>query len=298
MRLTYKGAFHHVTSRGHGGKAILEDTRAKMRFLEILEASSMLYRMRILAYCLMDSHYHLILQNSSGKLSDFMKRLNGEYGAYYRREFGGSGYVFQGRFRSTLIQEDAYMTVAVVYVLLNPVRAGLVRSPWRYEWSSISQYFDGKRETFLDREFVRNLFGERSVLRDLLREWRARDLPLRATRFGDVLGDDRFIESAIRRFDRRKRRSESGRKRIREYDYESAEKVIRDFEERIGSSVKRIDTSTRAGTRLRDELLVLLKERAGLTYTEIMRYAPFRSLKQYSLGQLYRRAKARAREQA
>lgn len=71
---------------------------------------------------------------------------------------------------------------------------------------------------------------------------------------------------------------------------------MRDFEKRMDRSIKRIDTSTRAGTRLRDELLVLLKERAGLAYTEIVRYSPFQSLKHYSLGQFYRRAKARTRK--
>jgi putative transposase len=280
-------------NRGYGGRRIFGRIEEKGRFLEILEESSVLYRMRVFVYCVMDNHYHLILQNSSGKLSEFMKRLNGEYGAYYRRKVGGSGYVFQGRFKSTLIQEDAYMTVAVVYALLNPVRAGMVRSPWRYDWSSIGEYFDARDDSFLDIDFVRDLFGKRSVLDGLLREWRTRDLPVKRTRVGDVLGDERFIESATRRFDRRKKRSESRRRRIEEYDFESAEKVIGDFEKRIGRSIKRIETSTRAGTRLRDELLVLLKDRAGLTYTQIVSYPPFRSLKCHSLGQLYRRAKAR-----
>ena len=296
VRLTYKGAFHHVMNRGHGGEKVFQRIEAKGRFLEILEESSVLYKMRVFVYCVMDNHYHLILQNSSGKLSEFMKRLNGEYGSYYRRKVGGSGYVFQGRFKSTLIQEDAYMTVAAVYALLNPVRAGVVRSPWRYEWSSIHEYFDGSGDTFLDKEFVRDLFGKRPVLKDLLKEWRSRDLPVKTTRVGDVLGDERFIESAMRKFDRRQRRSESRRRRIQEFDFEPAEKVIGDFEKRIRKGIKKIDTSTRVGTRLRDELLVLLKERAGLTYTEIVRYAPFRSLKHYSLGQLYRRAKARMKE--
>ncbi len=72
--------------------------------------------------------------------------------------------------------------------------------------------------------------------------------------------------------------------------------MIRDFEKRMRRSIKKIDTSTRAGTRLRAELLVLLKERAGLAYTEIVRYPPFQSLKHYSLGQLYKRAKTRMRK--
>ena len=72
--------------------------------------------------------------------------------------------------------------------------------------------------------------------------------------------------------------------------------MTKDFEKRIGRSIKKIDTSTRARTRLRDELLVLLKEIAGLTYTEIVCYLPFQSLKHYSLGQFYGRAKDRIRK--
>ena len=292
-RLTYKDAFHHVMNRGHGGENIFPDDSAKTRFLEILEESSRLYRMRLFVYCIMDNHYHLILQNSSGKLSEFMKNLNGEYGAYYRKRTGGTGYVFQGRFKSTLIQKDRYLTVAFVYILLNPVRAEITRNPWNYKWSSIRNYFNGRSETFLDSEFVRDLFGDKTVLKDLLREWRERDLPVKTTRLGYVLGDERFIESAKKKFDRRKMRSESTRRRIQEHDFEPVEKVIRDFEKKTGSSIKKIDTFTRVGTRLRDDLLVLLKERAGLTYTEIVRYSPFHSLKHYSLSQLYRRVKAR-----
>ena len=192
-----------------------------------------------------------------------------------------------------MIQEDSYMIVALIYGFLNPVRAGLTRNPWDYEWSSIRKYFDDCGDTFLDREFVRDLFGERAVLRDLLREWRTRDLPVRQTRLGDVLGDERFIEAAMRRHDRRGRTSESRRKRIKEFDFVPAEKVIEVFEGKIGRSIREIDTSTRAGTRLRDELLVLLKDRAGLTYSDIVCYPPFRDLKQYSLNQLYRRARIR-----
>jgi REP element-mobilizing transposase RayT len=280
-------------NRGYGGENIFPDDGAKTRFLEILDESSTLYRMRLFVYCIMDNHYHLILQNSSGKLSEFMKYLNGEYGAYFRKRTGGSGYVFQGRFKSTLIQEESYMNVAIIYTLLNPVRALITRNPWDYKWSSINEYFYGKSETFLDREFVRELFGNVSVLKDLLREWRERDLSVKTTRLGNVLGDEKFIETAKRKFERRKTRSKTARRRLQEHDFELAENVVSDFEKKIGISISEIDTSTRAGTKMRNDLLVLLKERAGLTYTEIVRYPLFQSLKHYSLSHLYRRTKGR-----
>jgi putative transposase len=281
-------------NRGHGGENILLNDRAKTYFLEILARRSEVHKIRIFAYCIMDNHYHLILQNSSGKLSEFMKQLNGEYGTHYRRRTGGSGYVFQGRFKSTLIQDDKYMDMAIVYTLLNPVRARIASSPWQYRWSSIREYFADGKATFIDTGFVEELFGEEKVLRRLLREWAGQELPVRRTRMGYVLGDESFVEAAMRKFDRRRKKSESRRMRKREYDFPSVDRLIRDFEERKRIRIGKIDVKTRAGRMQRDELLVLLKDKAGLPYSEIIKYAPFKSLKYSSLGHLYQRMKGKA----
>jgi REP element-mobilizing transposase RayT len=291
-RLTFKGAYHHVMNRGHGGEKIFYDNASKNHFLNLLEEKSINQKIRIFAYCIMNNHYHLILQNSSGKLSEFMKQLNGDYGAYYRNKAGGEGYVFQGRFKSTLIQEDIYMKMAVVYVLLNPIRAGIVKSAWQYRWSSIRDYFTDRTTSFIDNEFINELFGRKKILRDLMKEWAERKLPLKTTRAGDVLGDERFIENAIRRFDRRKHKSRSKKMRKEEYDFPSVERMIKEFENEKELQIERLDLKTKSGRTIRNELLVLLKDHAGLPYSEIIRYPPFKSLKYSSLGQFYKRAKA------
>jgi len=290
-RLTYKGAYHHVMNRGIKGENIFGDKRAKAYFLSILDEKSEKQRIRIFGYCIMRNHYHIVLQNSSGKLSEFMKQLNGQYGIYYRKRMGGKGYVFQGRFESTLIQDDRYMEMAILYVLLNPVRKGIVRDPWNYEWSSIRQYFARTKPSFIDTELVEELFKEKRILKHLLVEWAGRDLPVKKTRAGYVLGEDSFIEKAIRKFDRRKKEEGSKRRRRHEYELESAEKVIEDFEKNIGSKIEGIDVESRKGRVLRNELLVLLKDRAGLRYSEIIQYPLFQNLKYSSLGQLYKRIK-------
>lgn len=294
-RLTYKGAYHHVMNRGIKGENIFGDKRAKAYFLSILDEKSEKQGIGIFGYCIMRNHYHIVLQNSSGKLSEFMKQLNGQYGIYYRKRMGGKGYVFQGRFESTLIQDDRYMEMALLYVLLNPVRKGIVRDPWNYEWSSIGQYFARTKPSFIDTELVEELFKEKRALKELLVEWAVRDLPVKKTRAGYVLGEDSFIEQAIRKFDRRKKEEGSKRRRKHEYKLESAEKVIRDFEKQVGSKIEGIDVESRKGRVLRNELLVLLKDRAGLTYSEIIEYPLFQNLKYSSLGQLYKRIKEEER---
>ncbi len=79
-------------------------------------------KIRLFAYCIMDNHYHLVLENASDRLSDFQMLLNVQYGMYYRKMEGGKGYVFQSRFKSTLIENDSYLIQSIRYLLRNPVR--------------------------------------------------------------------------------------------------------------------------------------------------------------------------------
>jgi len=293
VRLTYKGAYHHIMSRGIRGEDIFFDNRAKIYFLDILQERAKNQRIRIFAYCIMDNHYHLILQNSTGKLSEYIKGLNGQYGMYYRKRVGGKGYVFQDRFKSTLIQEDRYMQMAILYVLLNPVRGGIVKDPWKYKWSSIGAYFTDEDTSFIDKGFAEGIFGDKRMLESLLTEWAKKDLPIRKTKMGDVLGDERFIGKATERFDRRRKKDKTKRMRRYEYNLEPVERVINDFEKQKGVEIKEIKTNTEEGKLLRNKLLVLLKDKAGLTYSEITQYQPFQELKYSSLGQLYKRTKKR-----
>jgi REP element-mobilizing transposase RayT len=295
-RLTYQGSYHHVISRGIKGEDIFFDDRAKSYFLKALKGKSTNNRIRIFAYCIMDNHYHLILQNSSDKLSDLMRQLNGQYGIYYRKRTGGRGYVFQDRFKSTLIQEDRYLEMVIIYVLLNPVRGGVTEDPWDYKWSSIYDYFNDEDDSFIDNKFVEGLFRKKSVLDNLLVQWSGKDLPIKKTRVGDVLGEDKFIEKAMEKFDRRKKKGESRRMRRFEYELDPVKRVIEDFEKEKGVKIEGINIKSNEGKSLRNELLVLLKDRSGLTYSEVIQYLPFQKLKYSSLGQLYKRTKEQQEE--
>lgn len=286
-----------MMNRGIQGEDIFPDDRAKIYFLTIMEEKSRNLKIRILTYCLMDNHYHLILQNTSGRLSEFMRQLNGEYGIYYRKRKGGKGYVFQNRFKSTLIQEDKYLKMGIIYVLLNPVRGGIVKFPWEYRWTSINEYYTGRASSFVDNRFVEGLFGTRKDFERLLVEWIGDNLPIRHTRFGDILGEENFINEAIRRFNRRKDNGISKRMRQDDYLFKSERDVIKEFEDRYGVKIGEINLYDKQGKALRDELLVLLKDEAGLTYSKIIDYPLFQSLKYSSLGQIYRRTKKKMKKE-
>lgn len=295
-RITYKGAYHHVMNRGIMGADIFLGDKAKYYFLECMEGKSRKLKIRIFGYCIMNNHYHIILENSSGKLSEFMKQLNGQYGVYYRRAMGGKGYVFQSRFKSTLIEKDNYLRMTIIYILLNPVRAGMVKNPYDYRWSSIGEYFAKDRSTFIDNEFVEGLVGNRGKLKKLMMEWISKDLPIKKTRIGDIIGTDEFLFDSIRKFERRRKKRTSMNMRVREYQFKSINAIIRDFESEKGVNLEEINVEVYHGKRLRGELLVLLKEEGGLTYKEIIKLPIFQSLKYSSLGYLYKRTRKRTRK--
>ena len=109
---------------------------------------------------------------------------------------------------------------------------------------------------------------------------------------GYVLGDEGFIEAASRRLDRRRMKSKSKRMRGEEHDFPPVERLIRDFERRRKVRIEEKDPATRVGRRLREELIIMLKDDAGLTYSRVAVYKPFQSPKYSALGKLYTKAKA------
>lgn len=290
--MTFIGAWHHVMSRALNNEPILAGFGGKKYFLTLLTDAATTRQIRVLAYCLMKNHYHLIVQNSSGRLADFMRQINGQYALYYRHTFGGRGYVFQDRFKSTLIQDDTYLRMALLYVLLNPVRARLVKNAFDYRWSSINFYFSSISESWLDNEFAEHLFHDRADFRSQLWAWTDKELPVCRSRFGLLLGGKGFVYEVERQFNRRKNDGESLRRRAGDYSFEPVDRVIARFEKTKGIKIDSLDPSTHDAKRLRRELLVLLRDRAGLRYHDIMKLRLFKSLRYSSLGQLYRRAKA------
>jgi len=294
-RFCYVGSLHHVMNRGIKGENIFPDDDAKSYFLKLLTIKAHDRRIKVLSYCIMDNHYHLILQNTSGKLSDFMKQLNGGYGFYYRERVGGKGYVFQSRFKSTLIENEKYLRIAILYVLLNPSRKLIAKSPWDYGWSSIREYFKNKVSGLIDCAYVEELFESMENLSHQLSEMSAIELPIIKTRMGEIMGDKTFIETAFQRSDRRQKKNANvpQKLRIKDYSFEPPNKVIEVFEEKIGKKIMDLDVNSRKEKDLRLELLVLLKDRAGLNYTKIIKHPLFRNIKYSSMSQMYKRKKSK-----
>jgi len=136
LRIQYKGAFYHITARGNEKKDLYRDECDRRRFLKILESVVDKYKWNIYAYCLMNNHYHLLIETPLKNLSFGMRQLNGIYGQYFNRRHTRVGHLFQGRFKSLLIEKESYLLEVSRYIILNPVRAGLIDEPVDWKWSS------------------------------------------------------------------------------------------------------------------------------------------------------------------
>ncbi len=136
LRIEFAGAFYHVTSRGNGRKSIYRDGEDRSSFLQVLHKVNQRCHWLCHAYCLMDNHYHLIIETPEGNLSRGMRQLNGVYTMYFTRRHRSIGHIYQGRVKAILVEKESYLLEVCRYVTLNPVRAGLVKRPEDWGWSS------------------------------------------------------------------------------------------------------------------------------------------------------------------
>lgn len=136
IRIEFSNALYHVTARGDRREDIFEDDADRQMFLSILAQVVTQCNWICHAWCLMDNHYHLLIQTPDGNLSKGMRQLNGVYTQASNRRHQRVGHLFQGRFKAILVDSDAYLLELARYVVLNPVRAGMVQKPVDWKWSS------------------------------------------------------------------------------------------------------------------------------------------------------------------
>lgn len=136
LRIEYAGALYHVTSRGDRREDIFLDDDDRLVWLSIFAEVCERFNWRCHAWCLMDNHYHVVVETIEGNLSQGMRHLNGVYTQKSNRRHGRVGHVFQGRYKAILVQKDSYLLELSRYVVLNPVRAEMVIDMMDWQWSS------------------------------------------------------------------------------------------------------------------------------------------------------------------
>jgi REP element-mobilizing transposase RayT len=163
LRIEFPGAFYHITSRGNEKKDIFRSRKDRERFLFYIESVAERYDAVVHTYCLMTNHYHLLLETPRGNLSEIMQYVNGAYTTYFNVKRKRSGHLFQGRFKSIVVDADEYAMELSRYIHLNPVRAGIVGKPEDHEWSSYRAYIGNSvAPDWLKSELILSGFGGKS----------------------------------------------------------------------------------------------------------------------------------------
>jgi putative transposase len=208
LRIEYPGAFYHVFSRGNQKQPVFLSDDDFFFFLKCLREAHEKFGVIVHVYCLMPNHYHLILETPLGNLSKIMHILNTTYTIYFNKKHKRCGHLFQGRYKSILIEAESYAQELSRYIHLNPVRSEIVELPEQYPWSSYEIYRGkAKLERWLDTGFVLSLFGNhlekaRSAYTKFVLEGIGKEVPdsIRNSVRKGILGSDEFITRIRKEF--------------------------------------------------------------------------------------------------
>lgn len=144
-RIEYEGALYHLLSRGNERSDIFINDKDRAGFLDAVGQMSERFDIDIFAYLLMDNHYHLLVRTRQANLKRAMQWFGSTYTQRFNRRHFRSGHLFQGRYQSIIIQNDAYLLQLSYYNHRNPLRAGIVRRLASYRWSSYNAYAYGRK---------------------------------------------------------------------------------------------------------------------------------------------------------
>ena len=197
LRLDLPNCFYHVLNRGVDRRPVFEDQADHEKFLELLGLMSERYAVGIWSFVLVGNHYHLLIKPESTNLSKAMQWLGLSYSGYFNQRHRRSGPLFQGRFKSFIVEEGHYLKRLVCYIHRNPLRAGIVDRLVDYPWSSYPCLAYGRRcRPWLRSEGVLSLFGaeaERSRFREAVQSYSEEDGNLlEDLKHGILLGGERM----------------------------------------------------------------------------------------------------------
>ncbi len=202
LRIQFAGAYYHVTSRGNERRNVFRNNNDREQFLSYLKSAHYRYKAVFHVFCLMNNHYHFLLETPEGNLSQIMHHINGAYTNYFNIKHKRRGHLFQGRYKAIVVDADSYAGELSRYIHLNPVRAGLIDVPEKYKWSSYRFYLGrNKRPEWLSTGFILSYFEgegarpEKRYQNFVHAKMHMRyESPMKETAAATILGPEDFIE--------------------------------------------------------------------------------------------------------
>lgn len=222
-RLTVADQPHHVIQRGNNRQPIFVDRADHEMLLGLLSENAVRHGVALHAYVQMDNHFHLLATPSTpDALPQWMQAVGRRYVRYFNDRHGRTGTLWEGRYRSTLIQADRYLLACMVYMDLNPVRAGLVAEASDYLWSSYGHYAGLRHDRQLTPHPLywalgNTPFAREAAYAELVRTGISEADRARLTEgvlHGWAVGDAQFLESLQKTTERRVLKARPGRPRV------------------------------------------------------------------------------------
>jgi putative transposase len=219
-RLTVPGYPHHIIQRGNNRQAIFDDSADYEALLAMLDENAREFGVAIHAYVLMSNHFHLLATPETTEgIPRMMQAVGRRYVRRFNQKHARTGTLWEGRYKSTIIQAERYLLACMVYIDLNPVRAGLVAEPATYPWSSHPHYLGLRRDKLVSPHPLYWALGNTPFARDAayaelvsagISQKQKLDLSESALH-GWALGEPDYVADLQRRTQRRVARGRAGR---------------------------------------------------------------------------------------
>lgn len=202
IRIQTADTLQHIIARGNDKQDLFIDTGDYKMYLQLLNAAKIEYGLKIYNYCLMNNHVHLLVSPSvDGAMAKVMERVTKQYAKYFNKKYGRKGHVFEGRYKSLIIQKESYFVACMRYIDMNPVKANLAKKPQDFRWSGFAALGYGrKREVALDQheyftEGCRTKKSVRLAYCDLVMNYKGAEVdPFKM--HGSIIGDQEFKREA------------------------------------------------------------------------------------------------------
>ena len=160
-RLVSDSGYYHVMARGNNKEMIFKNPSEKQYYLDELEQAIEEGSLTLLSYCIMDNHIHILINSDTDSMADVFRRINLKFALRYNKKYDQVGHVFQGRYKSEVVNTDQYLLSAIRYIHNNPVKAGIVFKVENYKWSSYRDYLNSDNSLIdsNEKEMIMDMFG-------------------------------------------------------------------------------------------------------------------------------------------